>query len=82
MTQVYINFLAHFHWSKIGRHTKLRFVGVRNRDLVFASSCSPEFEGVFPAARNYRVLPVGILCASFYLSKSRMLLIVLSRVLV
>jgi len=31
--QVYINFLAYFHCSKIGRHTQLRFVGVRNRDL-------------------------------------------------
>ena len=49
---------------------------------VFASSCSPEFEGVFPAARNSGVLPVGILCISIYPFKSKMLLIVLSRVLV
>jgi len=49
---------------------------------VFVSGCSPEFEGVFPAAHNYSVLPVGILCASFYPFKSKMLLIVLNRVLV
>ena len=49
---------------------------------VFASSCSPEFEGVFPTARNYRVLPVGILSTSFHPFKSEMLLIALCRMLV
>jgi len=34
--------------------------------LMFASSCPPEFEGIFPAARNNGILPVGILYASFY----------------
>jgi len=49
---------------------------------VFAPSCSPEFEGVFPAARNDGILTVGIFCTSFYPFKSEMLLIVLGRVLV
>jgi len=49
---------------------------------VFASSCSPEFEGVFPVARNDGILTVGIFCTSFHPFKSEMLLIVLGRVLV
>jgi len=49
---------------------------------VFVSGCSTEFEGVFSAARNYSVLLVGILCASFYPFKPKILLTVLSRVLV
>ena len=46
---------------------------------VFASSCSPEFEGVFPAAGNDDILTVGIFCTSFYPFKSEMLLVVLGR---
>jgi len=42
---------------------------------LFASGCSPEFEGIFPAARNSSGLPVGILCTSFYRFKSKMLFI-------
>jgi len=49
---------------------------------VFASSCLPEFEGIFPAARNDGILTVGIFCTSFYPYKSEMLPIVLGRVLV
>ena len=49
---------------------------------VFASSCSPKFEGVFPATHNDHIFTVGIFCTSLYPFESEMLLIALGRVLV
>jgi len=80
-------------WSLVGcfsrRSTSLSFstrsvsfVGVRNSDISVRVWLFAGIRGRLPAARNYSVLPVGIFCTSFYPFKSKMLLIVLCRILV